>query len=191
MTVLSGDDMRLMGGVFAIVPTIAYAYICYTVFTTNMTLHNHRVMVLCTRACIFLPIYAWLMFIDVCDPHLMRWMELLLCVVEGYSFYCFFSMVVTNTGGPEATIVALAASEEPMRCACFCPEAAAAKFKRATNGLFHFLFTRTLVVVAEVVLEEAEYKGHKVINAFLALGAMGLLSYGVLSVLTVFENLHH
>jgi hypothetical protein len=131
------------------------------------------------------PIYAIITFITLIAPSAYNGLEIPIAIFEGYSFYCFFSLLVTNLGGPTEAVKALKNNDQPLQCACCCPSDKASFYNQTLWALFHFLFTRAIVVIVSVILEE-----FRVVFVILSLVAFVLLVYAVLSTVIFFENVY-
>jgi hypothetical protein len=121
---------------------------------------NYRQTVLATRTALFLPGYAFLMWISVIAPESFYAMSVLINLVEGYSFYAFFSLLLFNLGGSNQAVDTMQKTDKQYAaCGCCFPAGDKVKFYRRTAWtLFHMLFTR---VVLSVISAIAYYSGSK------------------------------
>jgi hypothetical protein len=117
-------------------------------------------------------------------------MEVPMALIEGYSFYTFFVLLVTNLGGPTETVNYLMKSEKKLLFYCCCPYDKKRFYTKATWNLFHFLFTRVIVVFLSVICFYADTKPAKLVSVLLSLVALVQLIYGVLSVINLFEDVY-
>eukprot|EP01035_Chromulina_nebulosa_P000251 gene251-358_t len=88
------------------------------------------------------------------EPYFYVLMEGPITFIEGYSFYCFFTLIVVNCGGPEATVKAMEQTNEPLACtkllckSCkVCPKTKRDFYRNSNRYLFHFCWTRTIITV--------------------------------------------
>ncbi len=92
-------------------------------------------------------------------------------------------MIVTNLGGPSATIDYMRQSGKDLICSCCCPSEHKAFYKKATWALFHFFFTRTLLIVLSAICFYSGKKAGKALYAVFSLVSFVLLVYGLGSLL--------
>ncbi len=59
----------------------------------------YRLYVLSTRASLALPVYAAVMLLSLIYPLTFYALKVPVAFFEGYSFYCFFAMIIENLGG--------------------------------------------------------------------------------------------
>jgi hypothetical protein len=69
----------------------------------------YRISVLSTRAALALPVYASVMLLALIYPHWFYALKVPVAFFEGYSFYCFFAMIIENLGGPNRAVKVLQA----------------------------------------------------------------------------------
>lgn len=140
---------------------------------------NFRQTILSTRAALFLPGYAFLMWISVIAPPSFYAMTVLINLVEGYSFYTFFSMLLFNMGGSDKSVELLVNSDKNyFLFGCCFPATDKIKFYRRTAWtLFHMLFTRVVLsVIGAIAFYSDTHAGKvlaliiQVINAVLVVG---------------------
>lgn len=115
----------------------------------------------------FLPQYAFILFLGVLSPKVFPFYEVAISICEGLSFYGFFAMLVHNFGGPNAIVRRMSSlTKAPM---CKCPTDAAKFYQRVHTGLWTFLCYRTILTLLAAI--------------FHSMGIMAL--YGVCTGLTV------
>lgn len=127
---------------------------------------NYRQTVLATRAALFLPLYAILMWIPILAPDSFTAFSVLINLVEGYSFYTFFSFIIQNLGGTAATVKTMIESgKEYFICSCCFPSVEAKdKFFRRNAWLqFHMLFTRVILTIFGAIAFYSDTKPGKVV----------------------------
>ena len=126
---------------------------------------NYRLTVLSTRAAFFLPGYAILMWISLVAPASYSALTILINLVEGYSFYTFFSLILYNLGGSAQTVDLMVKSEKDFfLCTCCLPTNDKVKFYRRTAWtMFHMLFTRVLLSVLGAICYYSGSKAGKVL----------------------------
>ena len=133
---------------FAFFITILVAYII--IFIGQYLRHvpgTERLLVLNSRTAMFLPLYAFFMLISLEQPRLLAAMTVPTSMVEGYTFYCFFSLIVTNLNGPVNAVAAFKDSGKELYCCNPCCHKDHLKFyQRAVWGVFHLVVTRVLVI---------------------------------------------
>lgn len=96
---LSQDTLGIIGLILLVVPFVAW-YMVVSSQYSSATGKTRRVAVLLARTALFLPSYAFLMWLSLINPSAYEGLEILVAVVEAYSFYSIFAVIVTNLGGP-------------------------------------------------------------------------------------------
>lgn len=175
------DAMTGAGLVLMLVIIVAYFLVFYCNFK-NLRPETLRLSVLNTRVAFFLSFYAIMMFISLNAPNALPALNVLITIMEGYSFYGFFTMIVTNLGGPASTVAYFKESNRPLVCcnSC-CPGNEPERFyRKVTWALWHFLFTRTGIVILSAIAFYSGSKAGHVVSALLALAAAGLLAYSLI-----------
>lgn len=167
---------------FLLVPVLVYTLIVWSQIS-GLTIETQRLTVLSTRTALFLPLYAVLMYISLCVPVLYVALTIPITMIEGYSFYCFFTMIVVNMGGPSATVDYMKQTGKDLACACCCPQQQPAFYKKATWALFHFFFTRSILVILSAICFYSGRKIGRVLYALFSLASAALLFYGLICLL--------
>lgn len=162
----SFDAVAGVGLVFFLVIVAAYFIIAWRVYA-NRRPETEKLSVYVVRLALFLPLYAFLIFIGLNVPHGLVALNIPIAMFEGYSFYCFFALIVTNMGGPASTVQFFKDSGKPLICcnSC-CPEDHVQYYKKATWAMVHLIVTRVVVVTLAAI---STYSGSK---AGLAVGAL-------------------
>ena len=176
----SWHTFDVLGGVAIVVllfPMLAYWKILRASYA-NLHVETLRIQVLSTRTAIFLPVYSLIIWLSLVFPVLYVPLEVPTALAEGYTFFCFFSMVVTNLGGSAETVSVIEETGyRPMCPSCCCPATALGFFKRVQSALFHCLVTRTVVVLTSVVCTFISHREQVYHNpAFLASLVLTVLS---------------
>lgn len=184
---LDGNKLALMGIGLVLVPIIAWVLILRKQFTISNS-KTYRINVLTARTCLFLPLYAIYLWISVLDPYMNDALEPFYAVVEGYSFYCMFALLVTNLGGPRATILTL--RRYPDRhtfCPCY-PWDGHALYSAVLSALRYMFLFRVVLVILATVLVYLDLR-----TLYLAVTGVSLcvLIYGVVSLINFYEVLMH
>lgn len=178
------DIYALIGLFLMLFPFVAWYFVAAA---QHKTLKNgvYRVQVLSTRCALMLPSYAVLIFIAVCKPKIIEIMEVPIAIAEGFSFYTFFDMLITNLGGSESTIREMIAyGKDP--CCC-CPSSPIKFFKRVKWALFQFLFVRPIVVLLAAIFNYADVKALFLVFTFIAVFQF-LFGFGSLALF--YENVY-
>lgn len=170
------DILGLTAIIILLIPIFAYYRIlCVSYAKLHPT--TLRIQVLSTRTAIFLPVYSIIIWMSLVVPVLYVPLEVPTALAEGYCFFCFFTMVVTNLGGPSETIAVMEETGRQPLCPCCCPTTSLGFFKRVQTALHHFLWTRSLVVFASVICTFVAHKSQSYHNvAFLASLILTVLS---------------
>jgi hypothetical protein len=143
-----------------------------------------RLVVLGVRTSLFLPLYALFIFISLCAPNALAALNIPITIVEGYSFYCFYTMIVTNLGGPAKAVQAFKASGKELACcnSC-CPSDHVVFYRRTTWALFHFLFTRSVLVILAAIAYYSGTKAGKALYAIFSLASTVILAYALIHII--------
>lgn len=175
-------DFDILGGVglfLVCIPCYSY-YRILCVSYTNLQPTTLRILTLSTRTAIFLPVYSVIIWLSLVVPVLYVPLEVPTALAEGFCFYCFFTMVVANLGGPCETVI-LMEERKPLCCSCCCPSTPVLFFKRVQAALFHVMWTRTAVVLASAICTLVAHSSQTYRNpAFLASLILTVLSLALL-----------
>lgn len=133
-----------------------------------------KLSVLSTRTALFLPIYATIMWLSLVVPDIYLALQIPTALFEGYSFYCFFAMIVFNLGGPQGCVdVMRHLKTTPVCntvCSCnCCPEDAGFFYLRVNSALFHLQTTRCVIVFISVICSYVGLKAPATVLAFISL----------------------
>ena len=110
-----------------------------------------RLTTLTTRTSLFLPLYALFMYLSYSSPYTYEAMSVPINIVEGFTFYTFMSLLITNLGGASEA-VAFISSKDYFLCSCCFPATDRALFySRAAWLMFHMLVTRPLLSVIAAI----------------------------------------
>jgi hypothetical protein len=143
-----------------------------------------RLVVLGVRTSLFLPLYALFIFISLCAPNALAALNIPITIVEGYSFYCFYTMIVTNLGGPAKAVQTFKASgKELVCCNSCCPSDHVVFYRRTTWALFHFLFTRSVLVILAAIAYYSGTKAGKALYAIFSLASTVILAYALIHII--------
>lgn len=117
-----------------------------------------RFVILATRTSMFLPFYALFIWISYVKPESFEAMVVLINVVEGFTFYIFFTLLVTNIGGSNKTLNVISTKSYFLFQCCF-PKDNMEKFYNRTSWLmFHCLVTRPILTIIGAI---GSYSGAK------------------------------
>lgn len=143
-----------------------------------------RLVVLGTRTALFLPLYSFFIFIGLTSPNSLAALNVPIAIVEGYSFYCFYSMIVTNLGGPAKAVHAFQSSgKELICCKSWCPSDQLVFYKRTIWALFHFLVTRTVFITLSAIAFYSKTRAGKALYAIFTLVGTVILIYTLLHII--------
>jgi len=184
---LTGNKLALAGIILAIVPIIAWIYIVRKQFDISNR-KTYRINVLTARTSLFLPLYAIYLWISVLDPYTNEALEPFYAVVEGYSFYSMFALLVTNLGGPRATVIIL--RKHPDRhtfCPCY-PHDSQMLYNTVLSAMRYMFFGRVLLVIVATV---CTYSDLQSLYLIVTAASLGVLIYGVLSIINFYEVIMH
>lgn len=182
------DGTLVIGIVFFFIIWAAY-FIVFFMQYCRMVAGTERLVVLATRTALFLPLYALFMLISLAKPEALAALEIPISIVEAYSFYAFFSLIVTNMGGPEKSVESFKSSgKELICCNDWMPKDHLIYYKRTVWALFHFMITRNIVVIASAIAFYGMKSGGKAVSSILSLVAAVILFYCLIHIILFYEN---
>ena len=181
------DHVDKVCAILMMVPVLAYLILLRGQYL-NLQKKTYRLTVLCVRAALFLPLYAILMYLYVLAPDLYVIMMVAITVVEGYSFYCFLTLITTNLGGPAATVDLMYQSQRPLVCNCCCPSDSAVFYRKTTWAIFHLFITRSVLSVISLVCFISNTKAGKLSFVFLNCISAAILFYGVMCLVNLCKS---
>jgi hypothetical protein len=158
-----------------------------------ITPETYRLQVLSSRCGLCLPVYGLIVLISLVYPESFFALEVVVSVFEGYSFYCFFAFVVTNLGGPESAVKIMKDNGKPLCvptycCNCCCPEDRTDVYNKTLWNEWHFVFSRTIIVLIATIFKGTGTKTGKQLFVILSVIAFFVLVNGVMSVVNFYEN---
>jgi hypothetical protein len=145
---------------------------------------TERLVILNVRTALFLPLYSLFMFISLCEPRALAALNVLITIVEGYSFYAFYTLIVTNLGGPTKAVEAFKGTGKQL-CCCnsWCPAEHVVFYKKTTWALFHLLFTRTGFMILSAIAFYSGSTAGKALYAILSLVSSVILIYALVHII--------
>jgi hypothetical protein len=151
---------------------------------------TERLVILNVRTALFLPMYSLFMFISLCEPRALAALNVLVTIVEGYSFYGFYSLIVTNLGGPTKAVEAFKGTGKQL-CCCnsWCPAEHVVFYKKTTWALFHLLFTRTGFMILSAIAFYSGTTAGKALYAILSLVSSIILIYALCHIILFCKSL--
>lgn len=145
------DRLTTIGLIFFLIILGAYIII-FSVQYKRHLVGTERLLVLNTRTALFLPVYAVFMLISLAKPEALAALTVPISIVEAYSFYSFFAMVVTNLHGPANAIAAFRGTgKELICCNSCCPTDHTRYYQKTLWALFHFLVTRNIIITIAAI----------------------------------------
>ena len=144
-----------------------------------------RLQILSIRAAICVPCYAFFIFLSLAAPSVYQELQIPIAILEGYSFYCFFLLLITNMGGLDKTLNYLIENDKPLCFTFCCPTNKISFYGRVKWALINFLTTRFIVVVFSVIFEP-----NRIVAVLLDVIAVAFTINAVLSLVTFYENVY-
>lgn len=178
------DDLSKLCLAFTLVPIVAFALCVYAQYI-NIQKKTYRLTVLCIRTALFLPLYALLMLLSAIYPQVYVILIVLITIIEGYSFYCFFALITTNLGGPAATVDLMYQSQRKLFCSCCCPSDSAIFYQKTTWAIFHLFITRSILSALSAVCFYAQNPSGKAAYTILNTISACILFNGVISLVNL------
>jgi hypothetical protein len=185
------DKLGAMTFGFMLVPFLAYIIVVRLQwgYAENS---NYRKTVLATRAALFLPMYAILMWIPILAPDAFMAFSVLINLMEAYSFYTFFSLITYNLGGPAATVNTMIQSgKEYALCSCCFPgvENKELFYRRNSWLQFHMLFTRVILTIIAAIAFYSGTKGGKLVAVIIQVICAAIVITMVVHLLNLCKSL--
>lgn len=171
---MSMDKLAATGAIFFFIVVAAYL-IVFAFQYKNMTSESERISVLLARVALFLPLYALFMLISLGAPKAYAAMTIPTAYVEGYSFYCFLSILVVNLGGP-AKVVEAIQGRPLICCTSSCPTEPDKFYNKVVWVVYQLILVRPIVVILAAICSYANSKAGRALNVVLSLVAFVLLA---------------
>eukprot|EP01036_Dinobryon_divergens_P027927 gene27927-36789_t len=150
-----------------------------------------RLQILALRSCFCLPFYGLLIWLCVMEPKEYSIIMIFVTFMEGFSFYTYVSLVITNCGGSYRFVDMLKQSGKFVSmCGCCCSKDFEVYYKRATWAIWHFWWTRTALAVLVCLCTEAG-GGRLVAKAFSGLFSLAgafIAFYAIISFLLMCKH---
>lgn len=139
---------------------------------------TERLVTLNVRTALFLPLYSLALFLAIVKPNALAGLNIFITFVEGYSFFCFYNLIVYNLGGPLKAVEAFEKADKNLICCnATCPKDGKTFYKRTVWALFHFLVTRTIIITGSTIASYGarNEKVGRAVSAILSLVATVIL----------------
>lgn len=158
---------------------------------------TYRLQILSTRCFMCLPLYTIFLYLSLLEPHLYEAMMILVTFFEGYTFYCFFTFLVVNMGGPTETVRVMKQKNQELCCTKYCcsfcqcySEDKVKFYKTAAFWMWHFVVSRTIIIIlATIGFYSYTDAGHVVFIALSVL-AFAFLVVAFSSLVNLYENVY-
>jgi hypothetical protein len=171
------DTIAGIGLALLVIILLSYFIIVWRVYA-NIRKETEKLSVLVARLAAFLPVYAFFMYISLNAPNALVAVNIPIALMEGYTFYCFFALIVYNLGGPANTVAAFKDSGKPLMCCnALCPEDHTKYYKKATWAMFHLITTRVVVIILAAIASYSGSKAGTAVSALLSLLGAVILFY--------------
>lgn len=172
-----------------------YIIICYfIVFNSqykNITAQNSRLVVLNSRVALHLPIYAVLIYISLLAPEAFHAIDIFISIYEAYSFYAFFTLIVTNLGGPTNAVELFKGPDQLACCNSICTSDRTKFYNKTRHALFHFLFTRVFIVTAAAIAHYSHTSAGDTLSTILRLVSAVILFYCLVHIVLFYEAVYN
>lgn len=190
--------LAVVGTVLLFGPLLAY-YRILTESFKNARLSTLVPQINASRTALFLPVYTVIMFLSLVIPALFLPLQVPIAIAEGYSFFCFFAMIVNYLGGPNRVVEMLQTKFNDGKVPLFpwcCPTTGLAFYLRTLRALYHFIITRTGFVIVSVILQMVmkyaqlttrQHVGIQVVSILFQVTALGFLANAFISLVLFFE----
>lgn len=172
------DKLAAIGTLFFFIVLAGYLVV-FGFQYRNMTPETERLTILITRTAMFLPLYSFFMLISVAAPRALGAMQIPIAIVEGYSFYCFLTVLVENLGGPDKVVQAL--QGRPLICCTSqCPTEPDKFYNKVVWAVFWFVSLRPVVVILGAICDYAKSKAAQLLYLLFTLLALAILVRSIL-----------
>ena len=190
--------LAVIGTVLLFGPLLAY-YRILTDSYKNAQLSTLASQINASRTALFLPTYAVIMFLSLVIPVLFLPLQIPISIAEGYSFFCFFAMIVNYLGGPNRVVERTQSKFNDGKLPIFpfcCPETGLAFYTRTLRALYHFIITRTGFIFVAVILQmvmkyadlsKRQHVGVQVMSIIFQVVSLGFLVNAFMSLVIFFE----
>lgn len=146
---------------------------------------NQRLLVLNSRIALFLPFYSFFMFISLLYPDAFLLLKIPYNIIEAYSFYLFFSLLVCNFKTVKNLLLILYMDSKSFVC-CYNHKNYLSYYKKLLNIFFHFLITRSVFIILSVIFT---YLKLRLLIICCELTSTFLLFYSLIHIVILYENL--
>lgn len=172
------------------VPIVAYI-IDFILQYRGLQEGAERIAILNIRVALFLPFYAFFMMIGCAAPRALPALNIPLNLVESYSFYCFFVLLVSNLGGSNAFVNAMNSTNKTIFCCnpC-CPKDNLGMYNGARSGLWHLIITRNVITVIAAICDYSGSRAGKALYAVLSVVCVILLFNSLMRIFLIYELIY-
>ena len=183
---LHHNTLGIIGIFLLLVPFSAWILILFKQYE-QIKSKTYRLHVLICRTCLFLPFYAILIWLSLIEPQLYAGLQVVFALVEGYSFYSMFALIVANMGGPAEALNTMRITNKPPYCSC-CPTEPGVFYSKVVRALKYFLFLRVPIVIVASI---GDIRGLKSLYLLATLVALAILVYAVVNIISFYENVYY
>jgi len=185
-----GTDGRLLAGAIFFLFILAAYFIIFGVQYRNLNTDNERLVILVTRIAMFLPLYAILMLISLGSPEALAALTVPIAIVEGYSFYAFFALLVTNLGGSAGAVSFLKRSGRALLCCTSsCPTDPGQFYVKASWAMFHLVTYRVIVILMSAISFYAQSKAGKLLYVLFNVLGIVILARSLIHFVLFYESI--
>jgi len=162
---------------------------------------TERLQVLALRGGSAFPIYALCMMISLLQPDSFAGLQIGVAFMEGYAFYTFFGFVTHNLGGPSAAVKKITQNHKDGNgwfcSSCCCPADITNFYNRAVRSEWHFVVTRTIIIIIATIFDYASENPDnsekkklilKALFGIFSLIGFIILCNGILTLVNYYEN---
>lgn len=187
MHTLAGNELAIIGIFLCLVPITAW-YLILRKQHENCTTKTYRVNVLLARTSLFLPAYAVCVCVSCMQPQMYEGFQIAFALIEAYSFYSFFAMLVSNMGGPNAALRTMQGHAQVPFCVSCCPTEPSAFYNKVHTSLWYMMFVRVPIIIVATIGSYKHLQALYGIATFLSLFVIG---YAIACLISFYENNFH
>lgn len=150
-----------------------------------------RLQILAVRAAFCLPFYGLFIWLCVVEPRGYTIFIIFITFVEGFAFYNYASLIVTDCGGANRFVELLKGSGRSLLCCgCCCPKDFVVYYKRTTWAIWHFWWTRTVLSVLTCICSFASSPAGKALAVVFSVMGAVIAVFAIVSFLLMYENVY-
>jgi len=177
------------------IPLFLFTWLMYAIVfmlqVSKLEPTTARLQVLAVRAAFCLPFYGFFIWLSIVEPRAYTIFLIFITFVEGFAFYNYASLIITDCGGPNRFVELLKGSGRSLLCcgSC-CPKDFVVYYKRATWAIWHFWWTRTVLAVLVCICSFSHTPAGKALQALFSVTGAVIVLYAIVAFVLMYENVY-